>query len=244
MGFSVRRSFLVLLLLVVLCLLLGGGWSLLNGLDNEQATHEATDKPALAGGESPNGNRNRDAAPPENTPSVPGAPAQPDSRWTLRGRIQWAPDLLIDPRALTAPEDWAVKIRFARRAEDGYDVDDCILSVGPDCRFEEALTPADLPFQPEGAGTPQGIWQVTWQDGDAIGLEDLGNEGVRLDQLTGIVQPSVEGRVIDFKNTLILLTSNAGSDMIMDMCADPDLMPEPEGIAKALRDKRVDEALS
>ncbi len=45
-----------------------------------------------------------------------------------------------------------------------------------------------------------------------------------------------EGRQIDFKNTLILLTSNAGSDLIMDMCADPDLMPEPEGIAKALRD--------
>jgi type VI secretion system protein VasG len=45
-----------------------------------------------------------------------------------------------------------------------------------------------------------------------------------------------EGRVIDFKNTLILLTSNAGSDLIMDLCADPDLMPEPEGIAKALRD--------
>ncbi len=45
-----------------------------------------------------------------------------------------------------------------------------------------------------------------------------------------------EGRMIDFRNTLILLTSNAGSDMIMDMCADPDLMPEPEGIAKALRD--------
>jgi type VI secretion system protein VasG len=45
-----------------------------------------------------------------------------------------------------------------------------------------------------------------------------------------------EGRVIDFKNTLILLTSNAGSDMIMDMCSDPDLLPEPEGMAKALRD--------
>lgn len=45
-----------------------------------------------------------------------------------------------------------------------------------------------------------------------------------------------EGRVIDFKNTLILLTSNAGSDMIMDLCSDPDLLPEPEGIAKALRD--------
>ncbi|MCB1332959.1 MAG: type VI secretion system ATPase TssH [Roseivivax sp.] len=45
-----------------------------------------------------------------------------------------------------------------------------------------------------------------------------------------------EGRVIDFKNTLILLTSNAGTDMIMDMCADPDLMPEPEGLAQALRE--------
>ncbi|OUS38208.1 ClpV1 family T6SS ATPase [Rhodobacterales bacterium 56_14_T64] len=45
-----------------------------------------------------------------------------------------------------------------------------------------------------------------------------------------------EGRVIDFKNTLILLTSNAGSELIMDLCSDPDLLPEPEGINKALRD--------
>jgi type VI secretion system protein VasG len=45
-----------------------------------------------------------------------------------------------------------------------------------------------------------------------------------------------EGRVIDFKNTLILLTTNAGTDMIMNLCKDPDLMPEPEGIAKALRE--------
>ena len=45
-----------------------------------------------------------------------------------------------------------------------------------------------------------------------------------------------EGRTIDFKNTLILLTSNAGSDLIMDMCSDPELLPEPEGITKALRD--------
>ena len=44
-----------------------------------------------------------------------------------------------------------------------------------------------------------------------------------------------EGRVIDFKNTLILLTSNVGTDLIMDMCRDPELIPEPEDIAKALR---------
>ncbi|HEU5136372.1 MAG TPA: type VI secretion system ATPase TssH [Steroidobacteraceae bacterium] len=44
-----------------------------------------------------------------------------------------------------------------------------------------------------------------------------------------------EGRLIDFKNTLILLTTNVGSDLIMSLCKDPDLMPEVEGISKALR---------
>jgi type VI secretion system protein VasG len=45
-----------------------------------------------------------------------------------------------------------------------------------------------------------------------------------------------EGRLIDFKNTLIILTSNVGSDLVMNMCKDPELMPDPEGIAKALRE--------
>ncbi len=44
-----------------------------------------------------------------------------------------------------------------------------------------------------------------------------------------------EGRLIDFKNTLIILTTNVGTDLIMGMCSDPELLPEPEGIAKALR---------
>jgi len=44
-----------------------------------------------------------------------------------------------------------------------------------------------------------------------------------------------EGRLIDFKNTIILLTTNVGSDLIMNLCKDPDLMPSPEGVAQALR---------
>jgi type VI secretion system protein VasG len=44
-----------------------------------------------------------------------------------------------------------------------------------------------------------------------------------------------EGRLIDFKNTLIILTTNVGTDLIMGMCKDPELLPESEGIAKALR---------
>ena len=44
-----------------------------------------------------------------------------------------------------------------------------------------------------------------------------------------------EGRLIDFKNTLIILTTNVGTDLIMGMCKDPQLLPEADGIAKALR---------
>ena len=36
-----------------------------------------------------------------------------------------------------------------------------------------------------------------------------------------------EGREIDFKNTIIILTSNAGTDTLMKLCADPETMPEP-----------------
>ncbi|WP_428977395.1 type VI secretion system ATPase TssH [Xanthomonas dyei] len=45
-----------------------------------------------------------------------------------------------------------------------------------------------------------------------------------------------EGRRIDFRNTLIILTSNAGTDLIASLCKDPELMPDPEGMAKALRE--------
>jgi len=44
-----------------------------------------------------------------------------------------------------------------------------------------------------------------------------------------------EGRYIDFKNTLILLTSNVGTDMIMELTADPETAPDTEALAKALR---------
>jgi len=45
-----------------------------------------------------------------------------------------------------------------------------------------------------------------------------------------------EGRFIDFKNTLILLTTNAGTELIASLCKDPELMPEPDAIAKSLRE--------
>jgi type VI secretion system protein VasG len=44
-----------------------------------------------------------------------------------------------------------------------------------------------------------------------------------------------EGREIDFKNTVILLTSNAGTDTIMKLCADEETRPEPDAMVEALR---------
>jgi type VI secretion system protein VasG len=44
-----------------------------------------------------------------------------------------------------------------------------------------------------------------------------------------------EGRVIDFKNTLILLTSNTGSDLLSQLCEDPALLPSTEALVEALQ---------
>lgn len=43
-----------------------------------------------------------------------------------------------------------------------------------------------------------------------------------------------EGRDIDFKNTLIIMTSNAATDLITKLCADPETRPDAEGLGKAL----------
>ncbi len=44
-----------------------------------------------------------------------------------------------------------------------------------------------------------------------------------------------EGRDIDFRNTIVIMTSNAGSETVMKYCADPDTAPDAAGLADALR---------
>ena len=44
-----------------------------------------------------------------------------------------------------------------------------------------------------------------------------------------------EGREIDFKNTIIILTSNAATDSIMKLTADPETMPSQEGLVKTIK---------
>ena len=48
-----------------------------------------------------------------------------------------------------------------------------------------------------------------------------------------------EGREIDFKNCIILLTSNVGTDTIMKLCADPDTKPDPDGLIEAIKPELV-----
>jgi len=43
-----------------------------------------------------------------------------------------------------------------------------------------------------------------------------------------------EGRDIDFKNTVLLMTSNAGTELMMNLCADPETCPDAEGLGAAL----------
>ncbi|MDR6425331.1 type VI secretion system protein VasG [Variovorax paradoxus] len=45
-----------------------------------------------------------------------------------------------------------------------------------------------------------------------------------------------EGRHIDFRNTVIIMTSNVGTDLVMQLCEDPTLRPDPEALAAALRE--------
>jgi type VI secretion system protein VasG len=44
-----------------------------------------------------------------------------------------------------------------------------------------------------------------------------------------------EGRRIDFKNCLIILTSNLGTDLIMNLCADEETMPDPAGMSEMVK---------
>jgi type VI secretion system protein VasG len=44
-----------------------------------------------------------------------------------------------------------------------------------------------------------------------------------------------EGREIDFRNTIVILTSNAGTDSIMKLTADPETSPAPEALVRALK---------
>ena len=44
-----------------------------------------------------------------------------------------------------------------------------------------------------------------------------------------------EGRDIDFKNTVIIMTSNAGTDTVMKLCADPETRPDADKLGEAIR---------
>ncbi|MCU1237347.1 MAG: type secretion ATPase, ClpV1 family [Candidatus Solibacter sp.] len=48
-----------------------------------------------------------------------------------------------------------------------------------------------------------------------------------------------EGREIYFRNCIILLTSNAGSDTMMKLCADPETMPSAAALATAVRPELI-----
>ena len=51
----------------------------------------------------------------------------------------------------------------------------------------------------------------------------------------GIIKDG-EGRDIDFKNTIIIMTANTGSDTTTTLFSDPELAPDPQSLKEALRE--------
>ena len=49
-----------------------------------------------------------------------------------------------------------------------------------------------------------------------------------------------EGRFIDFRNTVIILTSNVGTERVMQLCRDPQRLPDAGTLADALREPLLD----
>src|SRR2546430_16407777 len=70
------------------------------------------------------------------------------------------------------------------------------------------------------------IYTLSLHDALPIFFYQVFDKGVREDG---------EGRQIDFKNPILVLTTNAGTDTLMKLCADPETMPEAEGLVKALK---------
>jgi type VI secretion system protein VasG len=50
----------------------------------------------------------------------------------------------------------------------------------------------------------------------------------------GVLEDS-EGREVDFRHSVIILTSNTGTETIMELCSEPDGLPEPEVIGEVIR---------
>ncbi len=54
----------------------------------------------------------------------------------------------------------------------------------------------------------------------------------------GVLEDS-EGREVDFRNTVIILTSNVASETIIELCSEPDGVPEPDVISEVIRPELV-----
>jgi type VI secretion system protein VasG len=56
---------------------------------------------------------------------------------------------------------------------------------------------------------------------------------------TGILKDAT-GREVNFRNTVILLTSNVGARKIAGLCADPSALPSPEQLLAAIREELIE----
>lgn len=210
-----RQSRIIVLLLLLLCAGGGVAWLIASGsagdaangaplselspvLDNsaplnaEQQPHDNTapelrDKPDRIAPRRPE----RKPEPPPSTEPGPG-------EWVIKGRFRFAEGLPLDTVTFFHGEWFYPWIIFRNESGESPEVRDISPTVAQDGSFRELCSESLLPFELRDGKVPVGRWQVSCMlEMEAPTLFDVG-EDVSIEQLRGLVTPTITGRVIDF----------------------------------------------
>jgi type VI secretion system protein VasG len=174
---------------------------------------------------------------------------QDDALFAISQRIQTARANLVDPRRpvgvflLVGPSGVGKTETALALADSLYGGERNLITINMS-EYQEAHTVSGLKGSPPGyVGYGEGgvlTEAVRRKPYSVVLLDEIEKAHTDVMELffqvfdKGMLEDG-EGREIDFKNTVILLTSNAGTDTIMKLCADPETRPDSIGLAEALR---------
>ncbi|MCB9933503.1 MAG: hypothetical protein H6841_08790 [Planctomycetes bacterium] len=220
-----RQSRLVLFLLLLVCAGAVVAWLIVQGPGQEAGSAAPiSDLPANLDGAAPLSGEagrkdkpatNREATPLEQPGDAkreprPERPLKPDGtelgpeEWLVKGRVRFADGLPLDASLILQGEENGVAIYFRPDDAQAGHVWSFWPAMTGDCSFQEAYAVEDLPFPLRDGVVPPGRWQLTCPlEGNVRTMHDLG-ENLTIEQLPGLVTPTITGRVIDFGEVTLL----------------------------------------
>src|SRR5690606_28634670 len=139
----------------------------------------------------PESNSHRKPEPPPETEPGP-------EEWLIKGRFRFAEGLPLDTVTFFHGDWFYPWIIFRNESGESPEVRDISPTVAQDGSFRELCSESLLPFELRDGKVPVGRWQVSCMlEMEAPTLFDVG-EDVSIEQLRGLVTPTITGRVIDF----------------------------------------------